>query len=73
MASMAGGIVAGAVSNPVDLVFTRMQADEMYPEGYRRNYKNFLDGLLKATDEGVLMRGALANSLRILHVGSKLH
>jgi hypothetical protein len=65
MASMAGGIVAGVVSNPVDLVFTRMQVDEMYPDGYRRNYKNFLDGLLKATDEGVLFRGALANSLRI--------
>ena len=65
MASLAGGIAAGFVSNPVDLVFTRMQADEMYPDGYRRNYKNFLDGFLKATDEGVLFRGALANSLRI--------
>lgn len=37
----------------------------MYPEGYRRNYKSFVDGLMKATDEGVLMRGALANGLRI--------
>ena len=37
----------------------------MYPEGYRRNYKSFVDGMIKATDEGVLMRGALANGLKI--------
>lgn len=65
MAGFAGGMVAGIVSNPVELVYTRMQVDEMYHEGYRRNYKSFVDGLIKATDEGVLMRGALANGLRI--------
>ena len=37
----------------------------MYPEGYRRNYKSFLDGMLKACDEGVILRGALANGMRI--------
>jgi hypothetical protein len=41
MAGMAGGFVAGVVTNPVDLVFSRMQVDEMYPEGYRRNYRSF--------------------------------
>ena len=65
MAGMAGGITAGVVSNPVDLVFSRMQVDEMYPEGYRRNYKSFLDGMMRACDEGVLLRGAVANGLRI--------
>lgn len=65
MAGMAGGLVAGVACNPIDLVFTRMQVDELYPEGYRRNYKNIIDGVLKAADEGVLMRGALANGLRI--------
>ena len=65
MAGMPAGMVAGALSNPVELVFTRMQVDEMYPEGYRRNYKGVVDGLLKACDEGVLMRGAAANGLKI--------
>lgn len=37
----------------------------MYPEGYRRNYKGMVDGLLRACDEGVLFRGALANGLKI--------
>jgi hypothetical protein len=65
MAGLAGGALAGVVSNPVELVYTRMQADEMYPEAARRNYKSFLDGLCKAADEGVLMRGALANGLKL--------
>jgi len=65
MAGMAGGMCAGIVSNPVELVYTRMQVDEMYPDGYRRNYKSFVDGIIKATDEGVLMRGAVANGLKI--------
>lgn len=65
MAGMAGGFTAGVVSNPIELVYTRMQVDEMYPQGYRRNYKNFLDGLMRATEEGVLLRGAVANGLRI--------
>ena len=65
MAGMGGGFLAGVLTNPIDLVFTRMQADEMYPEQCRRNYKNILDGLMKATDEGVLLRGSIANGLRI--------
>lgn len=32
MAGMAGGFVAGVVVNPIDMVFTRMQCDEMLPE-----------------------------------------
>jgi hypothetical protein len=65
MAGMAGGMVAGVLSNPIELVYTRMQVDEMYPDSYRRNYKSFADGLLKACDEGSIMRGCVANGLRI--------
>lgn len=65
MAGLAGGLVAGVAINPIDMVFTRMQVDEMYPEAYRRNYKNVIDGLLRVCDEGALFRGALANGLRI--------
>lgn len=65
MSAMAGGLVAGVAINPIDMVFTRMQVDELYPEAYRRNYKNVVDGLLKVCDEGALFRGALANGLRI--------
>ena len=32
MAGLGGGFLAGVVSNPVDMVFTRMQVDELYPE-----------------------------------------
>jgi len=72
MAGSAGGFVAGVVTNPIDLVFSRMQVDEMYPEGYRRNYKSFADGLLKAVDEGVLLRGSFANGLRIAALCSSM-
>jgi hypothetical protein len=72
MAGSAGGFVAGVVTNPTDLVFSRMQVDEMYPEGYRRNYKSFADGILKAVDEGVLMRGSLANGMRIAMLCSSM-
>ena len=65
MAGLGGGFLAGVVTNPVDLVFTRMQADELYPEQCRRNYRGIVDGLMRAVDEGVLMRGAVANGLRI--------
>jgi hypothetical protein len=30
-AGLTGGLLAGIVTNPVEIVFTRMQADEMYP------------------------------------------
>ena len=65
MAGLSGGFLAGVVTNPIDLVFTRMQVDELYPEQCRRNYRGILDGLMRATDEGVLMRGAVANGLKI--------
>lgn len=64
MAGMAGGMVAGVVTNPIEMVFARMQADVMYPEAYRRNYKTFMQGLMKCVDEGVLLRGAMANGLK---------
>lgn len=65
MAGFGGGFLAGAITNPIDLVFTRMQVDELYPEQCRRNYRGIMDGLMRATDEGVLMRGSVANGLRI--------
>ena len=37
----------------------------MYPEQCRRNYKSFIDGLIKVSEEGALFRGSLANGLRI--------
>lgn len=64
-AGIAGGLAGGILSNPVDIVFTRMQADEMYPEKCRRNYKNFIDGFIKTAEEGALFRGALANGLKL--------
>jgi dicarboxylate transporter 10 len=60
-----GGVVTGILTNPVDTVFARMQVDDCYPVQARRNYKNFLDGLYKVTEEGALFRGAIANGLKI--------
>jgi hypothetical protein len=31
-AGAAGGFLAGLITNPTELVFARMQVDEMYPE-----------------------------------------
>lgn len=70
IAAYAGGLAAGVLSNPVDIVFTRMQVDEMYPEQCRRNYKNFADGIIKVAQEGALFRGALANGMRIGGLGA---
>jgi len=68
-AAVAGGLLAGIVTNPVEIVFTRMQADEMYPEKCRRNYGSFIDGVTKVAEEGALMRGAGVNGLRIAGLG----
>jgi hypothetical protein len=65
MSGMAGGMLAGILTNPLELVYTRMQADAIYPDAYKRNYRNFVHGLGKVVDEGALMRGALANGLKI--------
>ena len=64
MAGFGGGTIAGVLTNPIEMVFARQQADEMYHEAYRRNYKSFLHGLMKTVDEGVLLRGAAANGLK---------
>jgi hypothetical protein len=64
-AGLAGGFAAGVLTNPIDCVFARMQVDELYPDRYRRNYTSFFDGFLKTAQEGALMRGALANGLRV--------
>lgn len=64
-AAVAGGMTAGFLSNPFEIVFTRMQVDEMYPEQCRRNYKSFADGIVKVAEEGALFRGAVANGLKL--------
>jgi len=58
-------MLGGILSNPAEIVFTRMQVDEMYPEQCRRNYKSFADGLVKVAEEGALFRGATANGLKL--------
>lgn len=62
---MAGGLVAGIATNPIDIVFNRMQVDELYPQAARRNYRNLLDGLYKVGEEGAFFRGSLANGLKL--------
>lgn len=64
-AGILGGFTAGVVTNPVDIVFNRMQVDELYPDSARRNYRNFLDGFYRTMEEGALMRGATANGLKL--------
>jgi hypothetical protein len=64
-AGLLGGVVAGIASNPFEIVFARMQADDLYPERARRNYKGFLDGLQKVMEEKSLFRGSIANGLRV--------
>lgn len=71
-AGISAGLVAGVLSNPFEIVYTRMQADQMYPTQCRRNYKNFLDGLFKVTQEGALMRGALANGCKLAALCSSM-
>jgi hypothetical protein len=63
-AAVAGGLMGGILANPFQVVFSRMQVDEMYPERARRNYRNFFDGFTKVAEEGALMRGALAHGLK---------
>jgi hypothetical protein len=64
-AGILGGGIAGVLTNPVDIVFNRMQVDEMYPQAARRNYSGLLDGLIKVSEEGALLRGAGANALKL--------
>ena len=64
-AGLLGGVVAGLATSPLDCVFARMQVDELYARGYRRNYTSYLDGLQKTAQEGALFRGALANALKL--------
>jgi dicarboxylate transporter 10 len=71
-AGIPAGLIAGIVTNPFDIVFNRMQVDELYPETARRNYAHFLDGLFKVMEEGALMRGALANGLKLAAICSSM-
>lgn len=64
-AGLAGGALAGLITNPIEIVYTRMQADELYPEGFRRNYSSFYDGMIKTWQEGSLFRGAVPNALKL--------
>lgn len=64
-AGYAGGMMGGILSNPFEIVFKRMQVDEMYPPHARRNYSSFLDGFVRCAQEGALFRGAMANGLKL--------
>lgn len=44
----ASGWVGGAAGNPADIINVRMQQDRANPPEKRRNYKNALDGLIRA-------------------------
>jgi hypothetical protein len=61
VASFLGGFCAGIVTNPIDIVYNRQAADALYPNSLKRNYKSFIDGLLKVNAEGSLFRGAIAS------------
>lgn len=61
MAGIAGGLVAGVLTNPVEIVYARMQVEDIYPKEYRRGYTSFYDGLVKTAQEGQLFRGSIAN------------
>lgn len=72
LAGAVGGAVAGVLTNPIDIVFNRMQVDEMYPQAARRNYSNLLEGLTKVAEEGALFRGASANALKLAALCSSM-
>lgn len=59
-ASFLGGFFAGVINNPIDIVYNRQVSDSLLPEGLKRNYKGFFDGLVKVQMEGSMMRGAIA-------------
>ena len=61
MCGIAGGLVAGVLTNPVEIVYARMQVEDIYPKEYRRGYTSFYDGLVKTAQEGQLFRGSIAN------------
>lgn len=65
MAGIAGGLIAGILTNPIEIVYARMQVDDIYPKEYRRNYKSFYEGFLKTAEEGALFRGCIPNGARI--------
>ena len=57
------GLCVGALVNPIDLVYSRQAADALLPQQKRWGYTSLVDGLLKASSEQVLLRGALATGL----------
>jgi len=61
MAGIAGGLVAGVLTNPIEIVYTRMQVEDLYPKSYKRGYTSFMDGIAKCAEEGALFRGAVPN------------
>lgn len=61
IASFCGGFCAGVVTNPVDIVYNRQAAEALFPTNVKRNYRSFLDGIVKVHAEGALFRGAVAS------------
>lgn len=44
----------------------------MYPVSARRNYRHFLDGLYRTVEEGAIMRGSVANGLKMAMLCSSM-
>lgn len=65
IAGIAGGLIAGIITNPIEIVFARMQVDSIYPKNYQRGYTSFYDGLIKTAEEGALFRGSIPNGCRV--------
>lgn len=72
MAGVAGGFIAGVLQNPFELVYTRMQVEELYPRAYQRGYTSFADGFAKVAQEGALFRGCLMNGAKIAALCSSM-
>ena len=64
-AAVPAGVIAGIVTNPLEIAFTRMQVEDMYPKAYRRGYTSFGDAITQIAKEGALFRGAVTNGVRI--------
>lgn len=67
VSSSFAGAMGALVSNPADLTLVRMQADRRLPISHRRNYRHFLDAMVKISqEEGVFTfwRGSFPNVMR---------
>lgn len=65
--SASSGFLGGIVGNPADVMNVRMQHDAALPPEKRRNYRNAIEGIVRASrEEGIaaLFRGVWPNAMR---------